>query len=141
MVSAESSLVNSCKTSLCNHGSLVVDKRCLDRVRLQGPGSRDLFHPIMSDSPPPPDLATENYDVMLEQLDKAIGEIVEKVESGRIRNPEHEKVRIKYYRALGYLIRTKRKVLEDKTLEDLEAEIQELKTANENGAVGVDTEA
>jgi hypothetical protein len=95
----------------------------------------------MSDSPPPPDLATENYDVMLEQLDKAIGEIVEKVESGRIRNPEHEKVRIKYYRALGYLIRTKRKVLEDKTLEDLEAEIQELKTANENGAVGVDTEA
>lgn len=95
----------------------------------------------MSDSSPPPDLATENYDVMLEQLDKAIGEIVEKVESGRIRNPEHEKVRIKYYRALGYLIRTKRKVLEDKTLEDLEAEIQELKTAHKNGAVGVDTEA
>lgn len=91
----------------------------------------------MSDSPPP-DLATENYDVMLEQLDKTIGE---KVESGRIRNPEHEKVRIKYYPALGYLIRTKRKVLEDKTLEDLEAEIQELKTAHENGAVGVDTEA
>lgn len=95
----------------------------------------------MSDSSPPPDLATENYDVMLEQLDKAIGAIVEKVESGRIRDPEHEKVRIKYYRALGYLIRTKRKVLEDKTLEDLEAEIQELKTAHENGAAGVDTEA
>lgn len=95
----------------------------------------------MSDSSPPPDLATENYDVMLEQLDKAIGEIVEKVESGRIRNPEHEKVRIKYYRALGYLIRTKRKVLEDKTLEDLETEIQDLKTAHENGADGVDTEA
>lgn len=95
----------------------------------------------MSDPSPPPDLATENYDVMLEQLDKAIGEIVEKVESGRIRNPEHEKVRIKYYRALGYLIRTKRKVLEDKTLEDLQAEIQDLKAAHENGAVGVDTEA
>lgn len=95
----------------------------------------------MSDSPPSPDLATENYDVMLEQLDKAIGEIVEKIESGRIRNPEHEKVRIKYYRALGYLIRTKRKVLEDKTLEDLEAEIQDLKTAHENGAVDVNTEA
>lgn len=77
---------------------------------------------------------------MLEQLDKGIGEIVEKVESGRIRNPEHEKVRIRYYRALGYLIRTKRKVLEDKTLEDLEAEIQELKTAHENGAAGIDTE-
>jgi hypothetical protein len=94
----------------------------------------------MSDSSPHPDLATENYGVMLEQLDKGIGEIVEKVESGRIRNPEHEKVRIRYYRALGYLIRTKRKVLEDKTLEDLEAEIQELKTAHENGAAGIDTE-
>jgi hypothetical protein len=90
----------------------------------------------MSDSPPPPNLATENYDVTLEQLGKAIGEIVEKVESGRIRNPEHEKVRIKYYRALGYLIRTKRKVLEDKTLEDLQTEIQDLKAAHENGAVG-----
>jgi len=87
----------------------------------------------MSDSPPSPDLATENYDVMLEQLDAAIGEIGDKIESGRIRDAEKEKVRIQYYRALGYLIRTKRKVLEDKTLEDLEAEIQELKDAREDG--------
>lgn len=87
----------------------------------------------MSDSTPSPDLTTENYDVMLEQLDKAIDEIADKIESGRIRNPEHEKVRIQYYRALGYLVRTKRKVLEDKTLEDLEAEIEALKAARENG--------
>ena len=87
----------------------------------------------MSDSTPSPDLTTENYDVMLEQLDKAIDEIADKIESGRIRNPEHEKVRIQYYRALGYLVRTKRKVLEDKTLEDLEAEIEELKAARESG--------
>jgi hypothetical protein len=93
----------------------------------------------MSDSPPSPDLATENYDVMLEQLDKAIGEIVEKVENGRIRDPEHEKVRIQYYRALGYLVRTKRQVLEDKTLEDLEAEIQELKEARGDDVAGVST--
>jgi len=96
----------------------------------------------MSDSPPSPDLATENYDVMIEQLDTAIGEIVEKVENGRIRDPENEKVRIKYYRALGYLVRTKRQVLEDKTLEDLEAEIQELKRARGTGDIdGIDTEA
>jgi len=96
----------------------------------------------MSDSPPSPDLATENYDVMIEQLDTAIGEIVEKVENGRIRDPENEKVRIKYYRALGYLVRTKRQVLEDKTLEDLEAEIQELKRARETGDIdGINTEA
>jgi len=87
----------------------------------------------MSNSTPSPDLTTENYDVMLEQLDKAIDEIADKIESGRIRNPEHEKVRIQYYRALGYLVRTKRKVLEDKTLEDLEAEIEELKAARESG--------
>lgn len=94
----------------------------------------------MSDSPPSPDLATENYDVMLEQLDKAIGEIVEKVENGRIRDPEHEKVRIQYYRALGYLVRTKRQVLENKTLEDLEAEIQELKEARSDDVAGVGAE-
>jgi len=88
----------------------------------------------MSDSPPSPDLATENYDVMLEQLDTAIEEIVEKAESGRIRNPEHEKVRIQYYRALGYLVRTKRQVLEDKTLEELAADLEELKAARENRA-------
>jgi hypothetical protein len=80
---------------------------------------------------------------MLEQLDAAIGEIGDKIESGRIRDAEKEKVRIQYYRALGYLIRTKRKVLEDKTLEELEAEVQELKRAREAEAVpdGIDTEA
>ena len=97
----------------------------------------------MSDTPPPPDLATENYEAMLEQLDAAIGEIGDKIESGRIRDAEKEKVRIQYYRALGYLIRTKRKVLEDKTLEELEAEVQELKRTHEAGAAvdGIDTEA
>jgi len=85
----------------------------------------------MSSSTPPPDLASENYDAMLEQLDGAINEIADKVDNGRIRDAEKEKVRIQYYRALGYLVRTKRQVLEDKTLEDLEAEIQELKDAQE----------
>jgi len=94
----------------------------------------------MTETPPTPDLNTENYEIMLEQLDKAIGEIVEKVENGRIRNPEHEKVRIKYYRTLGYLVRTKRQVLEDKTLEELEAEVQALKQARENGAAPADVE-
>jgi len=94
----------------------------------------------MSDSPPTPDLATENYDIMLEQLDNAISELTEKIENGRIRDPERDKVRLKMYRTLGYLIRTKRKVLEDKTLEDLEAEIQELKEASEGVTAGVGTE-
>lgn len=81
-----------------------------------------------TDSRPTPDFVTDDYDVMLDQLDDAISEITEKIESGRIRDPEHDKVRVKYYRALGYLIRTKRQVLEDKTLEELAAEIEEMKT-------------
>jgi len=64
---------------------------------------------------------------MLEKIDRATEEIMDKIESGRIRNPETEKVRLKYYRTLGYLIRTKRKVLEDKTLQELEEEIEALK--------------
>lgn len=71
-----------------------------------------------TDSPPTPDLGTDNYDAMLEQLDKALEEITDKIDNGRIRNPEHEKVRIQYYRALGYLIRTRRQVLEDRELQE-----------------------
>jgi len=71
-----------------------------------------------TESPPTPDLGTENYDAMLEKLDVAIEEVTDKVENGRIRNPEHDKVRIKYYRVLGYLIRTRRKVLEDRELQE-----------------------
>ena len=80
-----------------------------------------------TESPPDPDLRTDNYDIMLEKIDRATEEIMDKIESGRIRNPETEKVRLKYYRTLGYLIRTKRKVLEDKTLQELEEEIEALK--------------
>ena len=64
------------------------------------------------------DLDPTDYDAMLDTLDVAIDEARDKVENGRIRNPEHEKVRIKYYRALGYLIRTRRKVLEDRELQE-----------------------
>jgi hypothetical protein len=81
-----------------------------------------------TDSTSTPELITDDYDVMLDQLDDAIEEITEKIESGRIRNPETDKVRIQYYRALGYLVRTKRQVLEDKTLEELAAEIEAMKT-------------
>lgn len=71
-----------------------------------------------TDSTPTPDLGTDNYDAMLEKLDVAIEEVTDKVENGRIRNPEHDKVRIKYYRVLGYLIRTRRLVLEDRELQE-----------------------
>ena len=80
-----------------------------------------------TDPTPKPDLRTDNYDIMLEKIDRTTEEIMDKIESGRIRNPKNEEVRLKYYRTLGYLIRTKRKVLEDKTLQELEEEIEALK--------------
>lgn len=80
----------------------------------------------MSDVPDTDLNTKEDLDIMIEHLDRTIGTLVEKIENGRIRDPENEKVRLKQYRTLGYLIRTKRKVLEDKTLEELEAEVEEL---------------
>ena len=78
-------------------------------------------------STPATDLRTDDYDRMLATIDDAIEELSDKIENGRIRDPERDKVRLKQYRTLGYLIRTRRKVMQDATLQDLEAEIQELK--------------
>ena len=80
-----------------------------------------------TDTSPEPDLRTDDYDRMLDTLDDAIEQLTEKIESGRIRDPERDKVRMKMYRTIGYLIRTRRKVMEDATLQELEAEIEELK--------------
>lgn len=92
-----------------------------------------------SDSPPEPGDKVEpiEYDAMLETLDTAITEVEEKIDSGRIRDVEKEKTWIQYYRALAYLIRTKRQVLEDKTLDELADEIEGLKeTDTENDTDG-----
>jgi transcription initiation factor IIE alpha subunit len=78
-----------------------------------------------------PDLRTSDYDQMLAELDRAIDELTDKIENGRIRDPERDKTRVKQYRALGYLIRTKQQVLEDVTLQELEAEIEQLKAGGE----------
>lgn len=68
---------------------------------------------------------------MLADIDLAIDEIREKIENGRVRSPEHDKTRIKYYRAMGYLVRSKAKVMESQQLEELQAEIEELKEERE----------
>ena len=80
-----------------------------------------------SETPPTPDLRTDSYDVMLEQLDGAIEQLTEKITEGRIRDDERERTRCKMYRTLGYLIRTRATVMEDATLQELEAEIEQLK--------------
>lgn len=87
-----------------------------------------------SDSLPDPDaseatgdVAVEELDSMIADLDTAIEAVNSKIESGRVRDPEKEKVRLKHYRTLGYLIRTKRKLVEDKTLAELSAEVEALR--------------
>lgn len=69
---------------------------------------------------------------MLETLNNTIGELTDRIENGRIRDVETEKCRIQQYRALAYLIRTKQSVLEDKTLDELADEIDQLKAERED---------
>lgn len=68
-----------------------------------------------------------DYDAMLDTLDVAIEEAREKVENGRVRDVENDKVRIKWVRALAYAVNVRRQVANDRDLEALAEEIKELK--------------
>lgn len=74
------------------------------------------------------DLDAADYDGMLEVLDAAIEEAKYKVENGRVRSPENEKVRIKWIRALAYTVNVKRQVANDRDLQELAEEVEALKT-------------
>lgn len=63
--------------------------------------------------------SSAEYDQMLEALDAAIDEARRKVENGRVYNPENEKVRVKWIRALAYAINVRRQVTVDRDLEEL----------------------
>jgi soluble cytochrome b562 len=71
-----------------------------------------------------------DYDGMLDTIDVAIDEAKRKIEEGRVRNPENEKVRVKQWRALGYLINIRRQVANDRDLEELASEVERLKAAH-----------
>jgi ribosomal protein L13E len=74
------------------------------------------------------DVSTADYDEMLATLDIAIDEARRKIENGRIRDVDREKARVKQWRALGYLINVRRQVANDRDLEALAEEIEELKS-------------
>ena len=61
----------------------------------------------------------EDYDDMLESVDAAIDEARRKVESGRVRDAENERVRIKWIRALAYAVNVRRQVTADRDLQEL----------------------
>jgi len=73
------------------------------------------------------DTATTDYQAMLDTLDVAIEEAQYKVENGRVRSPENEKVRIKWIRALAYTVNVRRQVANDRDLEELAEQVEALK--------------
>lgn len=84
----------------------------------------------MTEDAPRPDLdgvETTDYGDMLDTLDVAIDEARRKVESGRVYDPENERVRIQWIRALAYIVNVRRQVAESRDLEELAAEIERLK--------------
>lgn len=76
---------------------------------------------------PPVTEQTTDYESMLETLDVAIEEAERKIENGRVRSPENEKVRIKWVRALAYSLNVRRQIANDRDLEELAAEVEALK--------------
>jgi hypothetical protein len=72
-----------------------------------------------------------DYESMLDSLDVAIDEAQRKIESGRVYEPENEKVRIKWIRALAYTINVRRQVANDRDLEDLAERLEALETTAE----------
>ena len=82
---------------------------------------------VGTDATDAPDVSTADYDEMLATLDIAIDEARRKIEEGRIRDVDREKARVKQWRALSYLINVRRQVANDRDLESLAEEIEELK--------------
>ena len=73
------------------------------------------------------DLDPTDYDAMLETLDVGVAEARRKIENGRVRSPENEKVRIKWVRALAYAVNVRRQVANDRDLQELAEEVEALK--------------
>lgn len=70
---------------------------------------------------------TTDYEEMLNRLDVAIEEAQYKIENGRVRDEGKEKVRIKWVRALAYAINVRRQVANDRDLEELAEQVEQLK--------------
>jgi len=82
---------------------------------------------VGADTPDASTVPTTDYDEMLATLDVAIEEARRKIENGRVRDPDREKVRCKQWKTLGYLINVRRQVANDRDIESLAEEIEELK--------------
>jgi hypothetical protein len=66
---------------------------------------------------------------MIEQLDESIDIMMAKIKEGRIRDPDKEKVRVQYHKALKDTIKTRLDVVEQRDLHDMAETIEEIKTS------------
>lgn len=68
----------------------------------------------------------EGYDELLDVLETLESEALRKVESGRVYEPENERVRIKWIRIAKDVIAEKRKVMADRDLEEMTERIERI---------------
>ena len=78
-------------------------------------------------SVPTPDLEDpSDREVILDLLEDGIREAHRKVESGRVYDPENEKVRIQWIRTLAYAAGQYRQLLRDKELDEFDERLSKL---------------
>lgn len=68
-----------------------------------------------------------NRDEILKILSSEIDTLNKKIKSGRINNPENEKIRVNQHRALIYGCNTYNSILKDNQLDELAKELKNIK--------------
>jgi hypothetical protein len=68
-----------------------------------------------------------DYEIMLDKLDSSIDILQDKIENGRIKDPDKEKVRVRYHKELRQTIATRLEVVEQRDLQDMAETVEELK--------------
>lgn len=83
---------------------------------------------IINDSDSLPDGIHDSRENVLSRLDEVIKILHTKAISGRIKNPENEKVKIQYFRVLAYTCSIYNQINRDIEMDQLKEEIETLKT-------------
>ena len=63
---------------------------------------------------------------MIDRCDVALDELERKIEKGRVRDPEAERVRAQWVRTMSTMLRTKRQLIEAKQVDELADRVAEL---------------
>ena len=68
----------------------------------------------------------EETDEMIRKLDVSIDELTRKIEEGRVRDCEKERVRIKRHRALSNALKTRANLVEQRELQELHEKVNRM---------------